>query len=100
MPAQPRKSQKKKAPAKPGDGLLGWFGRQVGHVKKAVQVDVTKPPVKTKAPPKAEPKPAPTQEVLYRTDTVEEVDHPTQPGVKLRRTTIDEVVVEKKMGEE
>ena len=26
---------------------------------------------------------------------VEEAEHPTQPGVKLRRTVIDEVIVEK-----
>jgi hypothetical protein len=83
----------------PGKGLFGWLGRQVGHVKKAVQVD-------PKAPPKPAPKPAPSQpaanssaaqsgpQVLYREGRVEEAEHPTQPGVKLRRTVIDEVIVE------
>jgi hypothetical protein len=32
--------------------------------------------------------------IVYRDDKVEEVPHPTQPGVTLRRTIIDEVVVE------
>ena len=62
----------------PGRGLFGWLGRQVGHVAKAIQTDVT----------------APTPKVVYRTDRVEQVDHPTQPGVKLRRTIVDEVVVQ------
>ncbi len=69
---------------KPGDGLFGWLGRQVGHVKKAVKTDVTKKP----AAPKPKPK------VVYRDNKVEEAEHPTQPGVKLRRTVIDEVIVE------
>ena len=84
----------------PGKGLFGWLGRQVGYVKKAVQVD-------PKALPKPAPKPAPSGEplnptaaqsdaqVLYREGRVEEAEHPTQPGVKLRRTVIDEVIVEK-----
>lgn len=63
----------------PGKGLFGWLGRQVGHLKKAVQADVTAP------------------EVAYRKETVREVEHPEQPGVKLRRTTIDEVVVQKQL---
>ena len=67
-------------PRKPaGAGLFGWLGRQVGYVKKAV-----KAPVK----PKAE------QTIVYRDDKVEEATHPTQPGVKLRRTVIDEVIVD------
>ena len=61
----------------PGKGLFGWLGRQVGHIKKAVQHDVAAP------------------EVTYRKQDVKEVDHPEQPGVKLRRTTIDEVIVQK-----
>lgn len=63
----------------PGKGLFGWLGRQVGHIKKAVQADVTAP------------------EVAYRKETVQEVEHPEQPGVKLRRTTIDEVLVENQL---
>jgi hypothetical protein len=64
-----------------GEGLFGWLGRQIGHVKKAVKTDVAKKP----EPP--EPK------VVYRDDKVEEAPHPTDPGVKLRRTVIDEVIV-------
>lgn len=63
----------------PGKGLFGWLGRQVGHIKKAVQHDVAAP------------------EVAYRKQDVKEVDHPEQPGVKLRRTTIDEVIVQKQI---
>lgn len=61
----------------PGNGFFGWLGRQVGHIKKAVQHDVAAP------------------EVAYRKEEVKEVDHPEKPGVKLRRTTIDEVIVQK-----
>jgi hypothetical protein len=75
----------KKKPS--GDSLFGWLGRQVGHVKKAVKVDVTKKQKKTPATP---PKP----KVIYRDNKVEEAEHPTQPGVKLRRTVIDEVIVD------
>lgn len=67
--------------ALPGKGLFGWLGRQVGHVKKAVQTD----------PDPAGPK------VTYRKENVEEVPHPHDPGVKLRRTTIDEVIVQKQI---
>ena len=59
-------------------GFFNWLGRQVGHVKKAV-AEEEKPP-----PPV----------VIYRKDKVEERPMPEQPGVKLRRTTIDEVIVE------
>jgi hypothetical protein len=65
----------------PGRGLLGWLGRQVGHVVKAVRTDVVPPAV---------PPPATT---VYRTEQVQELPHPTQPGVVLRRTTTDEVIV-------
>jgi hypothetical protein len=63
----------------PGKGLFGWLGRQVGHIKKAVHADTR------------------THEVAYRNETVEEAEHPQQPGTKLRRTTIDEVVVPKQL---
>ena len=62
-------------PAKPGKGLFGWLGRQVGHVKKAVQTDPAAP------------------KTLYRNEKVEEVPHPENPNIKLRRTTIDEAVI-------
>ena len=63
----------------PGKGLFGWLGRQVGHIKKAIQTDPAGP------------------KVTYRDQKVEEADHPNQPGVKLRRTTIDEVIVQKQL---
>jgi hypothetical protein len=65
--------------SRPGKGLFGWLGRQVGHIKKAVRTDVT------------------PEKVVYRNNRVEEREHPAQPGVKLRRTTIDEVVVPKQL---
>lgn len=61
----------------PGEGLLGWLGRQVGHVKKAIRAD-------------------PGTKIVYRKNEVEEAPHPNDPKIKLRRTTIDEVIVEKK----
>ena len=67
----PRKQQ--------GNGFFGWLGRQVGFVKKAVQTDVTKTP-----------------KVVYRDGKVEEIPHPQDPNVTLRRTTIDEAIVKKK----
>ena len=88
----------------PGKGLFGWLGRQVGHVKKAVLAEpkaLTKPPQSpgaSRPATGAAPKASSTQSdprVLYREGRVEEADHPTQPGVKLRRTVIDEVIVEK-----
>jgi hypothetical protein len=60
--------------------FMGWLGRQFGHVKKAVKT--------------------PVPEIVYRKETVQEAkvegtDH------LLRRTTVDEVIVEakKSMGE-
>ena len=80
----------------PGKGLLGWMGRQVGYVKKAVKTDPARlPPPSNKssdAPGTSETQGAPT--VVYREGRVEEADHPTQPGLKLRRTVIDEVIAE------
>jgi hypothetical protein len=71
----------------PGRGFLGWLGRQVGHVAKAVKTDVTGPAAATPGVAPAEPR------VVYRTGSVEQVPHPTEPGVLLRRTVVDEVVV-------
>ncbi len=90
-PATRGPAGKRQPPAKPGDGLLGWLGRQVGYVSKAVK---TKPGVKPSPAPKKAAPPAPPQ-VIYRENRVEEAEHPDQPGVKLRRTIIDEVVVDK-----
>ena len=69
----------------PGNGFLGWLGRQVGHVKKAVKTDVV-PPSKSQV----------ENQVIYRNDSVQEAPHPANPDLKLRRTVIDEVIVEKK----
>jgi len=81
----------------PGEGVFGWLGRQVGYVKKAVK---TKPRAlpKPKAAPRPSPDPSASPEpptVVYREGRVEEAEHPTQPGLKLRRTVIDEVIVAK-----
>ena len=58
----------------PGKGLLGWLGRQVGHVRRAV---------------KAEPL---ADKVLYRSESTEAVPHPVDPSITLKRTVIDEAV--------
>ena len=63
--------------AKKGIGFLGWLGRQVGYVKKAVSTDVT-------------------QQIVHREEKVEEAKLPDKPNVTLRRTVIDEVIVKKK----
>lgn len=59
----------------PGKGFFGWLGRQVGHVRKAVATDPGGP------------------RTVFRENRVEEKHLPDQPGVKLRRTVIDEVIV-------
>ena len=78
---------------KPGDGLFGWLGRQIGHVKKAVQTDVE---VEADKQSQGDPE----TQVIYRKDSVQEAPHPENPDLKLRRTVIDEVIVEKKSLEE
>jgi hypothetical protein len=84
----------------PGNGIFGWLGRQVGYVKKAVKTKPTKaPPAKRSAAQSGPGTPVDTTvptppAVLYRQGQVQEAEHPTQPGVKLRRTIIDEVIVE------
>ena len=76
----------------PGKGLFGWLGRQVGYVNKAVKTKPVAAPAKPAAPGPAPAHPLP--KVIYRDGKVEEAPHPTQPGVILRRTIIDEVVVD------
>jgi hypothetical protein len=66
-----------KTQAKPGGGMFGWLGRQFGYVAKAIKKDVTK-------------------EIIHRQQRVEEAKLPDQPNVTLRRTVIDEVIVDKK----
>jgi len=82
------------------DSLWNWLGRQIGHVKRAVTTDVTKPalpasptPVQEQVVPPAEA--ADASKVIYREEKAEEVEMPDRPGVKLRRTVIDEVIVDK-----
>lgn len=65
------------AEKKQDGGFLGWLGRQVGFVKKAIKTDVGK-------------------KTIHREQRVEEAKVPEQPDVTLRRTVIDEVIVEKK----
>ncbi len=60
----------------PGKGLFGWLGRQVGYVRRAVRSDVR-------------------AKTVYRQQRVEEANLPQDPAIKLRRTTIDEVIVQK-----
>ena len=93
-------------PKQQDDSFWNWLGRQVGHVKKAVATDVTKPAApqlqnnEAAKPQAAAPEPNPTTpnmpQVVYRDAKAEEVELPDQPGVKLRRTIIDEVIVEEK----
>jgi hypothetical protein len=64
----------------PGKGLLGWLGRQLGYITKAVKTDVG-------------------GRTVYRDKTVREANLPDDPNVTLRRTTIDEVIVQPKKGE-
>jgi len=67
LPGKPRTNQ----------GFFAWLGRQVGYVSKAIKTDVA-------------------DKTVYRNDTVEELPHPTDPSLKLRRRVIDEVVRENK----
>ena len=79
------------------DSLWNWFGRQIGHVTKAVKTDVTRPAPLPPAPAPQQPPPAPEQpKVIYRDQSAEEIELPDRPGVKLRRTVIDEVIVDEK----
>jgi len=63
---------------KSGSGFLGWLGRQVGYIRQAVRTDVTK-------------------KVVHREQRVEEARLPERPEVTLRRTVIDEVIVDKEL---
>jgi hypothetical protein len=63
----------------PPKTFMTWLGRQVAHIKHALHTDVT----------------APEQQVIYRTLDTQEHPHPHHPNVMLRRTTIDEVILNK-----
>jgi hypothetical protein len=71
-------------PTPPNESFWNWLGRQVGHVRKAVQTDVDKA------------LPAQQGQVVYRQGRVQEQPMPSDPTLKLRRTTIDEVIAEPK----
>src|SRR5688572_9524959 len=93
---------KGKAGSKSGGGtagyVMGWLGRQVGHVKKAVKTDVTQgkggaAPKSGTAPKPARAAPVPendtsddsgsTTKIIYREDKIEEAEMPHRPGVIL-----------------
>lgn len=90
------KSESAMADNLPGDGFLGWLGRQIGYVKQAVRTD-PQPPANvaptTAATNEAASDAAPSK-VIFREDRVEETRHPDNPDLRLRRTVIDEVIQE------
>ena len=59
----------------PGKGLLGWLGRQVGHVTRAVRYD---------------------PESVAKKSSVEERRDPEHPDLVFRRTVTDEVRLARK----
>ncbi len=86
----------------PKQTFLSWLGRQVGHVHKAVKTDVSHSKATDKTPgvsanPTSPVSPSASatadSRVIFRSDDTQERDLPGRPGVKLRRTVIDEVVV-------
>ena len=54
-------------------GFMHWLGRQVGHVRNAIKMDVTR-------------------QIVHQSKQVREAQLP--PNVTLRRTVIDEVIVD------
>ena len=58
---------------------MGWLGRQVGYVKKAVKTPVVSQP-----------------QTVYRKESVQEASVEGKPDHLLRRTTVDEVIVDPK----
>lgn len=70
---------------RPGAGLCGWLGRQVGYVRRAVRAKV---------------RPTQSPRIVYREEKVEEKPLPGAKGVTLRRTVVDEVVVEGEKGQQ
>ena len=62
--------------ARKPNSFMHWLGRQIGHVKGAVQTPVPAPP-----------------KVVYRKQDVQEAALPDRPNEILRRTTIDEVII-------
>lgn len=76
MTLEPTKRADEEA-KRPGSGLWGWLGRQIGHVTKAVKTDVTGAQART----------------VMRKSRVQEQVIGGEPAVTLRRTTVDEVIV-------
>ena len=98
MSGKPASAGQTMADNLPGKGVFGWLGRQVGYVRKAVR---TKPAALPKPTPVSENKTGPSSAadaptVVYREGRVEEAEHPTEPGLKHRRTVIDEVIADRK----
>jgi len=56
--------------------FMYWLGRQVGHVRQATRKDGP-------------------ERVIYRQARTDEQPVPTDPNLRLRRTTIDEVIIRK-----
>jgi hypothetical protein len=71
----------------PGEGFLGWLGRQVGYVSKAVKHPVPGPS-STDLVDASQP-----AQTIYRDRKVIEQPMPGRPEVVLRRTVIDEAVL-------
>ena len=61
------------------NSFMGWLGRQVGYVKKAVKTPVVSEP-----------------QTVYRKEVVQEAAVDGKPDHLLRRTTVDEVIVDPK----
>lgn len=59
----------------PGKGFFGWLGRQIGYVRRAVKTDVA-------------------AKTIYRKQSIQQQAHPQDPKIKLRRTMIDEVIID------
>lgn len=66
-------------PSPPPKTFMTWLGRQVAHIRHALHTDVSEP----------------KQEIVYRQLETREQPHPEHPNVTLRRTTIDEVILNK-----
>src|SRR5688500_2263497 len=93
---------------RPNPTFMGWLGRQVGHVRKAIRARPAAPnaprgtgapeaspaPEDAAAAAAAEQPPQTPFKVVYRENRVEEAEMPDKPGVRLRRTIIDEVIVQ------
>jgi hypothetical protein len=74
VPEPPRKEAPDVHPGLQG-GFLHWLGRQIGYVRGAIKTNVS---------------------TVYRKEQTAEQPHPEDPRLKLRRTVIDEIVVDEK----